>query len=168
MQKDTDLHVTLKNEFAYALQAAEKQSTSPVFEPPQQETSNEEEQSQARAAAKRAKKLRQKAKKKDLQSLAPSSLPNTPMPKESKTSVDAQTSARVPNSFPETLRTSCCLREFFSLVISFSKKSKAGATDHLSNMPTANLPFCLILIHESFKIQVHFGCILVMYLANAH
>ncbi len=47
MHKDTHLHVTLKSEFAYALQVTEKQSTSPVSEPQQQETSNEEEQSQA-------------------------------------------------------------------------------------------------------------------------
>lgn len=67
-----------------------------------------------------------------MQSLADSSFPNTPMPKESKPSVDAQTSARVPVSFPETLRTGCCLGDFFSLVVSLSKKSKAGATDHLS------------------------------------
>ena len=132
MHKDRYLHVTFKTEFDFALQAAKKQLGTPVSEPQQQQTSNEEEQSQARAAAKRAKKLRQKIKKKEMQSLAPSSLPNTPMPKESKASVDAQAPACVPTSFLETLRTSCCLGEFFSLVVSLSKKSKAGATDHLS------------------------------------
>lgn len=126
--------LTLKTQFAYALQAAKKQPSSPVPEPQQQETNNEEEQSQARAAAKRAKKLRQKAKKKEMQSLAPNCLPNTSMPKDFNPSVDAQTSACVPVSFPETLRTSCCLREFFSLVVSLSKKSKdcRSAADDLS------------------------------------